>query len=93
MAFIGTKLNYGGEDATSTWGAGTGSKTVTNFAWNAGLGLGYGINENRALDAGYVFAGLGPAKTKAFSGNDLEAYGKAGDLYQHQFAFGVRYTF
>lgn len=93
MAFIRTKLNYNGEDAASTWGASTGSKNVTNFAWNVGLGLGYDISENWTLDAGYRFVGLGSAKTKTFSESGLDIHGKTSDLYQHQFSLGVRYTF
>lgn len=93
MGFIGTKLKYDGEDAAYTWGASTGSKTVTNFAWNVGLGLGYDITDNWIVDAGYRFIGLGSVKTKTFNEGGIEAHSKASDLYQHQFAFGVRYTF
>ena len=93
MGFIRTKLRYSGEDATSTWGASSGSKTVTNFAWNVGLGLGYDITENWTVDAGYRFVGLGSVKTKTFSEPGFEAHGKASDLYQHQVSLGVRYTF
>lgn len=100
MGFINTKLSYNGEDAFSTWGASTGSRTVTNFAWNVGAGLGYDITDNWTLDVGYRFVGLGSVKTKTKTFNDglglgleAEAYGKTGNLYQHQFAVGVRYTF
>lgn len=93
MGFIRTKLRYNGEDAAFTWGASTGSKTVTNFAWNVGAGVGYDITDNWTVDVGYRFVGLGSVKTKTFSEYGVEAYGKAGDLYQHQFAVGFRYTF
>ena len=93
LGFIRTKLKYNGEDAAYTWGGSTGSKTVTNFAWNVGLGVGYDITDNWTVDAGYRFVGLGSVKTKTYNGSEFSAHGKTGDLYQHQFALGVRYTF
>ena len=80
------------------WGAGaietTGSKTVTNFAWNIGLGLGYEITKNIALDVGYRFADLGKVKTNWYDwgyGQGFEFNTKR--IYQHQFSLGARFTF
>ena len=75
----------------------TGSKTVTNFAWNIGLGLGYQITNNIALDVGYRFADLGKVKTKWYNWT----WSEPGDgwgletkrIYQHQFSMGARFTF
>ena len=77
-----------------------GSKTVTNFAWNIGAGVGFDLAENWTLDAGYRFVSLGSVKTKTgtfeFNGvpiDEISGHGKTKNLYQHQFALGLRYTF
>lgn len=96
MGFINTKgkeSGYDVDDPSDSWDFGTGSKTVTNFAWNVGAGLGYDITENWTLDAGYRFVGLGSVKTKTYSDDEVAVKGKTSNLYQHQFAVGVRYTF
>lgn len=95
MGFIGTKGKMKFNDGTDVYGGSTGSKTVTNFAWNIGAGLGYDITDNWTIDAGYRFVGLGSVKTKREydSYNDVGAYGKTDNLYHHQFAVGVRFTF
>ncbi|MCL2763626.1 MAG: acyloxyacyl hydrolase [Treponema sp.] len=71
----------------------TGSKTVTNFAWNIGLGLGYQITNNVAFDVGYRFADLGKVQTKW----DERPWGTwrmdTKRIYQHQFSMGARFTF
>ena len=77
----------------------TDSKTVTNFAWNIGLGLGYEITKNVALDIGYRFADLGKAKTgrddwewrTSYPGDGFQM--KTKRIYQHQFSMGARFTF
>ena len=72
-----------------------GSKTATNFAWNVGAGIGYNITDNWTIDTGYRFVGLGSAKTKTLTNPD-EGHTtriKTNNLYQHQIAVGVRYTF
>ncbi|MDL2216271.1 outer membrane beta-barrel protein [Desulfovibrio sp. OttesenSCG-928-M14] len=94
MAFISTKFKDRGDDIVEgPWNESTGYKNVTNFAWNVGAGLGYDFMEHWTLDVGYRFVGLGSVKTKTFSYDDYKMYGKADNLYQHQFAVGVRYTF
>jgi len=73
---------------------GTGSKTVTNFAWNLGLGLGYHIMNNVVLDIGYRFADLGAVKTNwdpYLSGVPWRMETKR--LYQHQCSIGARIGF
>jgi opacity protein-like surface antigen len=77
-----------------------GSKTVTNFAWNAGAGIGYDLTDNWTVDLGYKFVDVGSVKTsvhiKPSSGNPdrrTEIYSKTDNLYQHQTSLGVRYTF
>lgn len=95
MGFINTKLRYNGDlDPYIDGPISTGSKTITNFAWNIGAGIGYDITENWTLDAGYRFVGLGSVKTKTKTFDDeLDVYGKTSNLYQHQIAVGVRYSF
>lgn len=98
MAFINTKFKdsgYDNADPDDSWNDSTGSKNVTNFAWNVGAGLGYDFTENWTMDIGYRFVGLGSVKTKTYSSSedDFAMYGKTSNLYQHQIAVGVRYTF
>ena len=98
MAFIKTKCKDSGyeyADPDDSWNDSTGSRNVTNFAWNVGAGLGYDITESWTLDIGYRFVGLGPVKTKTYSSfeDDFAMHGKTDNLYQHQFAVGARYTF
>ena len=74
--------------------ANTGSKTVTNFAWNIGLGLGYEITKNVALDIGYRFADLGKVQTKWHPWRyDWHWHLETKRIYQHQFSMGARFTF
>ena len=68
-----------------------GSRTVTNFAWNVGLGLGYQITDNVALDISYRFADLGKVKTDR--GPLLGVSLNTRRLYQHQFGIGARISF
>lgn len=95
MGFIDTKGKAHLTDGTDSYSDSTGSKTVTNFAWNVGVGLGYDINDNWTIDAGYRFVGLGSVKTKNRydAASDFGMYGKTDNLYQHQFGLGIRYTF
>ena len=63
VGFIRTKNSVEFYEGSDWYSSGDiGSKTVTNFAWNIGLGLGYEITKNVALDVGYRFADLGKAK-------------------------------
>ena len=99
MAFLNTKGSFMGDDGVDPRvSESTGSKTVTNFAWNVGAGVGYDINENFTIDLGYRFAGLGEAKTKwstVSDGVDTEnwARAKAEDIYMHQIMLALRVTF
>ena len=71
----------------------TGSKTVTNFAWNVGLGLGYQITNNIALDAGYRFEDLGKVQTNWCDTAPAPWRLETKRIYQHQFSLGARFTF
>lgn len=103
VAFIDTKAKWNRSDSedgeysyNESWS--TASKTRSNFAWNVGVGTAYSFTENVALDLGYRFVGLGSVKTKtrAFDSGDggIESYrGKTDDLYMHQVALGLRFSF
>lgn len=100
MGFINTKWKGSGYDPANpsdSLSASSSSRTVTNFAWNLGAGVGYDFTENWTLDVGYRFVGLGSVKTKTasfdFEGDQISMSSKADNLYQHQFAVGLRYTF
>ncbi len=97
MAFLNTKGDIGGWDDTAGDGTSgsTGSRTVTNFAWNVGAGVGYDITENFTVDLGYRFAGLGEAQTKWIKDDTGYnwAKAKAEAVYMHQVMLGLRVTF
>lgn len=67
------------------------SKSSWNFAWNAGGGVAYHINENAALDFGYRYVDLGKAET-----GTINALGMSGsssvDYTAHEFSVGLRLT-
>ncbi len=93
-AFIKTEGNSSGSNPIEgSWDMDFGSKTVTNFAWNVGAGLGYDITDNWTVDLGYRFVGLGSVKTAKYHEGDEWIQMKSSDLYQHQVALGIRYTF
>ena len=102
MAFIKTKGHtknaYPNDPGNpEEWSGSWGSRNVTNFAWNVGGGLGYDIADNVTIDAGYRFVGLGKVNTKTYTETDGADWSniimKTKNLYQHQFAIGVRFTF
>lgn len=92
--FINTR---GRIDVDGLGGLSTGARTVTNFAWNVGAGVSYDFNAYVSVDLGYRFAGLGSVKTKTVAldtgGDELRLGAKAENLYQHQVAVGLRFTF
>jgi len=117
LAFINTKGKFRGSGDDSgdeqdfgryEFNLSTKSRTVTNFAWNIGAGVGYEIDKNWTVDLGYRFVGLGSVKTKNSTGSfnaDLDSFAggpyafdfngqaRTKNLYQHQIALGIRYTF
>jgi opacity protein-like surface antigen len=68
---------------------------VTNFAWNVGLGVGYQITPNVALDVGYRYVDLGKASTKwtnaIYLPGDVRTQSK--NMVQHQIGIGLRIGF
>lgn len=68
------------------------SDSVTNFAFNLALGVGYDVNEFFTLDLGYRYADFGNAETGDVGVAPLEVKGEA-DLIAHEVLLGLRYTF
>lgn len=69
------------------------SKRTTNFAWNAGAGLGIALVDNLTLDLAYRFAFLGEVKSKDITTNEATVQSKAQNLYMHQVMMGLRWEF
>lgn len=100
IAFINTKhkcqgASYEPADFDNTYDPfdDTYRKNNTNLAWNIGAGLGYDINDNWTIDAGYRFVSLGKVKTGKNDSDGVDTYYKNNHIYQHQVSLGVRYTF
>lgn len=80
-------------------GSSSSRKMNSNFAWNIGAGIGWDINEQWTLDLGYRFVGLGKVKsnTATYITPDqtgrFEFNSKVDNLYMHQVALGVRFSF
>lgn len=88
-AGIGMAFQYAGYDITDY---STGNKTTmddhnTSFAWNAGVGLAYAINENIAVDLGYRFVGINQNEV---SQGDRKIKVSP---YANEFSLGARFMF
>jgi opacity protein-like surface antigen len=97
---IGSGTLWNNGTFNRSWSDSTGYKTVTNFAWNVGAGLGYELTDYATVDLGYRFVGLGSVKTKTGRDSDGDEWDsgdsishKTDNLYQHQVALGMRFTF
>lgn len=66
----------------------------SNFAWQMGVGFGYGITDHLVLDVGYRYLDLGDVESgvNADSGND---FGRpvSGSLSMHEALIGLRFHF
>lgn len=89
---IGLALNYTGYEATLA----NGNKVsmddrFTNFAWNAGAGVSFDVNDIVAIDASYRFVGLGYNElSTTVDGIKGEI---ANEPYNNEFMLGVRLNF
>ena len=94
-AFVRTKGDYGTTESGPWLTSATGSKTVTNLAWNLGFGFGYQVSDRVSIDAGYRFAGLGKVGTRWKEWDDVDGgwHMKTKNLYQHQLGVGMRFGF
>lgn len=70
----------------------SGSKSFTNFAWNAGAGVAYAINDRWTMDLGYRYVDAGSHKMH-YPGEGEVMYTSLGKLKSHNIMLGVRRTF
>lgn len=78
--------------------AGSGRRTVTNFAWNLAAGVAYSFDSNWSLDLGYRYCDYGQVKgAKAQGSTDGGSggyqYRTKSDVTSHEVMLGARYTF
>jgi len=64
------------------------SDTTTGFAWNAGAGVAYDINETVTVDLAYRFAGFGHAEAKRSDHSATRNY-----MTANEFLLGLRLNF
>lgn len=65
------------------------SRSKNNVAWNLGAGVGYQLNENVVVDAGYRYVDNGSVSVWSLDGaSKMKAESKS-----HEFLLGVRYEF
>jgi opacity protein-like surface antigen len=58
---------------------------IWNFAWNAGGGVAWGLNESMALDLGYRYMDMGKTDGSRVGSNSTTT-----DLTAHEFSLGLR---
>lgn len=68
-------------------------KTTTEFAWQAGAGVGYAFSPNWSLDLGYRYVDAGRFSSSDRASNGSTGNTIRGDLRSHVALLGVRYTF
>lgn len=99
-----TTTMYRGAGTTKVYKQDIGTRNNTNFAWQVGAGCSYAFTDTISLDLGYRFMGLGKAESNDIHLTDInpqqrtiviESKGKAEarDIYMHQIALGLRFTF
>lgn len=104
LAFINSKgsASYYDDRNSDIYNISSSRKNNTNFAWNIGAGVAWAFTERCSLDLGYRFVGLGKTQTQTArviipeSGTDqtyINNKGKTDNLYMHQVALGLRYSF
>lgn len=89
---LGIAFNYTGYDITLRNGdTFSMDDRFTNFAWNAGAGFSYDLNEFLALDASYRFVGLGYNElSKTMNGITTKI---ENEPYNNEFMLGLRLNF
>lgn len=88
--YIGAGLGVARIRSSLTWWTpftGDSRKRETNFAWQAGGGIGYNLTRNWTLDIGYRWVDNGHVKWISANGNHKY------DCTEHQITAGIRYTF
>lgn len=91
-AGAGIAFNYTGYDITLNNGDKLSmDDRQTNFAWNAGAGVSYSLNDSIAIDASYRFVGLGYNEVSAT--NRGVTYEIGNEPYNNEFMLGLRFNF
>lgn len=82
--YLGAGIGYAKVKGKANISAlGSGSIDDNNFAWQIGAGVGYAVNENVSIDAGYRYVDNG----------DFSEYGINVDSTAHELYLGARYGF
>jgi OmpA-OmpF porin, OOP family len=68
-------------------------KTTTEFAWQAGAGVGYSLSPNWSLDFGYRYVDAGEFRSGETASDGSTGNTVRGDLRSHVALLGVRYSF
>lgn len=91
-AGLGLAFNYSGYDFESYDGDKLSiDDRSTNFAWNAGGGVSWALNDGIALDAAYRFVGLGYNEASGYSRG--RKYEVSNEPYNNEFLLGLRFSF
>lgn len=91
-AGLGMAFNYTGYDLTMNNGDRVSiDDRQTNFAWNAGAGIAYAINETVSVDVSYRFTSLGYNEVSTnYAGKKYEI---GNNPYNNEFLAGLRFSF
>lgn len=69
------------------------SKNFTNFAWTAGAGVAYAVNERWTVDLGYRYVDAGSHKMHYKGDEGSGMYTSLGKIRSHNIMLGIRRTF
>lgn len=86
-AGLGMAFQYAGYDVKDGANKYFMDDRYTTFAWNAGVGLAYAVNENLAVDLGYRFVGM---SQHDISQNNIKVETSP---YMNEFSLGARFMF
>ena len=64
--------------------------TKSNFAWTAGVGIDYFVNDCLSFDLGYRYVDLGQARVKTRTGYDVKS---KSDMRSNDVKLSARYYF
>ena len=85
--YVGAGLGFAKVKGTLKVADVTGSESQYNFAWQVGAGIGYALNDNVSLDAGYRYVDYGHWTTE-----DVEETDRL-ESTAHELYVGARYAF
>ncbi|MDR2821212.1 MAG: outer membrane beta-barrel protein [Desulfovibrio sp.] len=90
-AGIGAAFKYIGYDFSGPGEKFSANDRFTDFAWNAGAGVAYNLNEQFTVDAAYRFVNMGYDEVKARSNGVTYRVGNS--PYNNEFMLGLRFAF